>query len=80
MAAKIELIRKFWKGFKRFGENIALIVNSFLLFFVYFIGIGISFIIAKLMGKKFLETEKKESYWHTLNLSKKDQEYYYRQF
>jgi hypothetical protein len=80
MAAKIKFIKKFWNGFKRFGENIALIVNSFLLFFVYFIGIGASVLIAKLLKKKFLDIEKKESYWQTLNLSKKEEEYYYRQF
>ena len=80
MAAKIDFIKNFWKGFKRFGENIGLIVNSFLLFFIYFIGIGLSFIIAKIMKKKFLDTEKKDSYWQKLNLAKKKEDYYYRQF
>lgn len=80
MAARIKSIDNFWKGFKRFGKNLALFVNSALLFFVYFIGIGITFLLAKALKKKFLDIKKKESYWHTLDLSKKDEEYYYRQF
>jgi hypothetical protein len=80
METKIASLKEFWNGFKRFGENIALIVNSILLFFVYLLGIGLTFLLAKIMKKKFLETEQKNSYWTSLNLSKKDEEYYYRQF
>ncbi len=77
----------FFKGFKKgmhnFGGTIATIVNSGLLLIVYFIGVGITSIIAKLSGKHFLETKiskKRDSYWSDLNLKKKPIEEYYRQF
>jgi len=40
-----------------------LIVNSILLSFVYFIGVGISFIIYKVTGKKLFDLKKKKTYW-----------------
>jgi len=70
------------KGMRNFGQSIALIINTLLLFFVYVIGVGITSIIAKIFGKHFLETKlsKKDSYWCYLNLKKKPIEEYYRQF
>jgi len=79
-------VRQFFKGFKQgmksFGSNIALIVNTILLSLVYVMGVGITSIIAKLIGKRFLETKlsKKSTYWSDLNLKKKHIEEYYRQF
>lgn len=78
-------VKKFCSGFKDgmgiFGQNIALIINTFLLSIVYILGVGITSIIAKIVGKSFLETKKKkESYWVELNLRKKEMEEYYRQF
>ena len=78
--------RQFYKGFKigmkNFGENIALIINTILLFFVYLIGVGLTSIVAKIFGKHFLEMKlsKKDTYWNNLKLKKKPIKEYYRQF
>lgn len=78
-------IRHFFSGFRKgmhtFGENIGLIINSILLLLVYFTGVGITSIAAKLSGKHFLDMQPKEdTYWSELNLKKKPVESYYRQF
>lgn len=73
----------FRKGFLDFGQFITGIINFILLSFAYFIGIGLTSIIAKLLKKHFLETrfsEKSNSYWTDLNLKKRDIKEYYRQF
>jgi len=72
----------FKKGMGNFGHNIALIINTILLTFVYLIGVGLTSIFAKIVGKHFLEIKlsKKDSYWSDLNLKKKPIEKYYRQF
>jgi len=70
-------------GTKNFGENISVLINSILLVIVYIIGVGITFIFAKLSRKHFLDTKiskKRETYWSDLNLKKKPIEEYYRQF
>ena len=77
----ISFLKGVKKGMASFGQNIALLVNSILLTVAYMIGIGITAIIAKLVGKKFLATEKSsKSYWKKLDLKKKDMDSYYRQF
>ena len=71
------------KGIKDFGSCIGIIFNSLLLCIVYFIGVGITSLLAKISKKKFLEIEilkDKESYWSDLNLKKKELKEYYRQF
>ncbi len=78
-------IKTFLKGAKEgmslFGQNIALIVNTFLLFMVYLVGVGMTSLIAKLVGKHFLDMKKKkDTYWKDFNLKKKPIEEYYRQF
>ena len=75
-----DFIAGFKSGFKQFGHNISLIVNSVLLSFVYFVGVGLTSIISKIMKKHFLDLKRKKSYWLDWNLSKKDMEEYYRQF
>ena len=79
------MFKEFWLGFKEgqklFGENIAVIINSILLTFVYILGVGLTSIFAKIFNKHFLDlTINKETYWTSLNLSKKPMEEYYRQF
>ena len=75
------LLIGFKKGVKGFGQNISMLVNTILLSVVYFIGVGLTFIFAKIFRKHFLELKlKKDSYWSDLNLSKKKIEEYYRQF
>jgi len=71
------------KGAKLFGEHISAIVNLILLTFAYFIGIGLTFIFAKIFNKHFLDMKidkKVRTYWTDLNLNKKPMEEYYRQF
>ncbi len=71
----------FQKGMKSFSDNITSIINFLLLSIVYFIGVGLTSITAKIFGKHFLDTKKKkDSYWINLNLKKKSIEEYYRQF
>ncbi len=74
-------IQEFKYGMQSFGKNIAGLVNTVLLFLVYLFGIGITSIIAKLIGKKFLdENLSEESYWKELNLKTEKKENYFRQF
>tara|TARA_Y100000034_G_C6683281_1_gene300451 strand:+ start:251 stop:487 length:237 start_codon:yes stop_codon:yes gene_type:complete len=76
-----QLLKGIKNGFHLFGQDITLIVNSILLFFTYFIGIGLSFILTKLTNKKLLEKKRlKHSYWTDLNLKTKEIKEYYRQF
>jgi len=81
------MIKEFFKGIRKgqksFGEDIQSIINFFMLTFVYFVGIGLTSIFAKIFGKHFLELnfdKKTETYWSELNLTKKSMEEYYRQF
>ena len=83
----MKTIKAFFKGFmdgtKKFGHVITGIVNFVLLSLVYFIGVGVTSIFAKIFRKRFLNirlNKKLGSYWEPLNLSKKPQEEYYRQF
>ena len=77
-----EIIIGFLEGFKEFGQNITTLINSILLTPVYIIGVGLTSILAKLSGKKFLENDvkKRATYWSELNLEKKNLEDHYRQF
>jgi hypothetical protein len=73
----------FGEGFKEFGENVALIVNSLLLSVVYIIGVGLTSLVSKLFKKSFLDmkqSKKSKTYWSNLNLKKRPDEEYYRQF
>ena len=77
-----EFIKGFKNGFKRFGEHISTGINFILLGVVYFFGVGIVSIVARLFGKKFLKTttEKKDSYWEEKNITTETKENYYRMF
>ena len=71
----------FKKGMRAFGELINHIINFVLLTTVYLIGVGITWVIAKIFRKKFLQTKLTgKSYWTKLDLGKRPQEEYYRQF
>lgn len=75
--------KAFRKGFSKFSIGISLIINSILLIIVYFIGVGITSLVAKLAGKHFLEkkiSKNAKTYWTNLNLKKKHIGEYYRQF
>ena len=80
---KSNFFQGFKKGMSAFGTDITNLVNSVLLLVVYIIGVGISSIPAKIIGKKFINTEipkNKSSYWRNLNLKRKPTDEYYRQF
>lgn len=62
--------REFFKGFKEgfglFGKIISGLINAILLSIVYFIGVGVTSIICRLGGKRFLDLrldKSKDSYW-----------------
>jgi hypothetical protein len=83
----MKTIKQFISGFKsgmqKFGQTISIVVNSILLSIVYLIGVGITSIASKILGKHFLETrlsKKRESYWSKLDLKKKPIDEYYNQF
>ncbi len=76
----MNFIHGFKDGFKGFMENIWGIMNFLLLSVVYFIGVGISRVVAgkkSFFGKK---PEKVDTYWTRLDLKKEPMERYYRQF
>lgn len=80
-------IKYFFQGFKEgqklFGEAVFGIFNFLMLTLVYFFGVGLTSIMAKLSKKKFLEeniTPQNQTYWEDLNLNKHPLQEYYRQF
>lgn len=82
-------IRSFFKGFKKgmhqAGLCSAMVVNSIVLLVVYFVAVGGTALIARISGKRFLETTldsstRKKSYWSDLNVKTKQLNEYYRQF
>jgi len=78
-----EIFSKFKEGQKMFGEDIATIINTVLLSFVYVVGVGVTSIFAMIFNKKFLDEKiekEKLSYWIDYNLTIKNKEEYYRQF
>jgi hypothetical protein len=78
-----QFIRGFKKGFTGFSLNINSVISSILLSVVYILGVGLTSMLARLVGKHFLDVElskKGETYWSDLNLEKKHIERYYRQF
>jgi len=78
-----EFVKGLKKGQKKFGEDISNIVSSFLLTLVYVIGVGLTSLIARIGGKKFLNlklNKNAETYWESLNLDRKPIEQYYHQF
>ncbi len=71
------------KGMHLFGKSISICVNTALLFAVYIVGAGITSIIAKMSGKRFLDkrlSKDEDTYWSDIDLKKKPIDEYYRQF
>ncbi|MEM2963342.1 MAG: hypothetical protein QXW70_01335 [Candidatus Anstonellales archaeon] len=80
-------LRAFISGFKigvrDFGETISILFNTGLLFFVYILGIGITAILSKTLGKHFLDKQisnNAETYWIDTTLGKGTKETYKRRF
>ena len=74
----------FLEGMKSFGGLIVEIVNFILLIPAYILGIGLTSIVAKIVGKHFLNLKKPdkktETYWVAKDTKKKKLEEFYRQF
>ena len=83
MSAFGETVSGFIEGFKSFGHAITNIVNFVMLALVYFIGVGLTWLFAKIFGKQFLSVKKetrKKSYWVDEKVVKKKMQEYYRSF
>jgi hypothetical protein len=83
MKKAAQFLKGFKKGFLDFGYNIILLVNSVFLLFIYFVGVGLTSIIAKLSRKKFLNAvvdKKRKTYWTEPDLKNKLIDDFYRQF
>ena len=83
----MNLLAGFLKGFRRgmgdFSLNISALVNAALLSVVYAVGVGLTSVFARLVGKRFLElkpSSEAASYWSDLDLGGKPLEGHYRQF
>ena len=83
----MRMLRQFFFGFreglKSFGENVSVIVNSFLLSMVYIFGAGITAVFARLVGKRFLDmdvSKGRDTYWADVRGGEKKLKNYYRQF
>jgi cytochrome c biogenesis protein CcdA len=79
---KNKVILGIWGVFRKVGETVASIVNFIVLLIVYCIGIGITSLVMKTFGKKFLDlgTAQKDSYWIKARVVKEPLSRYYRQF
>jgi len=81
MAKIKKIFDEFMEGSKMFGELISSIINLVLLSFVYFVGVGLTSIVARISGKRFIDNKSSnKSYWKELNLTTRPFEEYYRQF
>ena len=74
----------FRDGFKTLGEDVSTLVNTVLLALVYILGVGITAIIAKIAGKRFLERDiaasNPKTYWNDVEDEHPDLESHFRQF
>ena len=84
---ELSKMKHFFEGFRKgsveFGYTLTVTINSILLSLVYLIGVGLTSLFAKLIGKHFLENKVSKTlntYWSDLNLKDKKFEEYYRQF
>lgn len=79
----INFLKGIKEGQKMFTETISIIINTILLTFVYFFGVGITSIIGKIFNKKFLDKKintKLETYWESPEKLQTKMEDYYKQF
>ena len=82
----MKAVRRFFggvgAGMKLFGTCMSTVVNTVLMSIVYFFGVGLSALFARIGRKELLATEvgKQKTYWQSLRLRKKKTDDYYRQF
>lgn len=77
------LFHVLWQSFKKFGEFIASIINFILLLPVYFIGVGLTKLFAKLLDAKILsmhQEQNTQSYWAEYSCKTEQKEKYKRMF
>lgn len=78
-----EFFNEIKNGQKNFGEDIQSIINFIMLTFVYFLGVGLTSVFAKIFGKHFLNlniSKAKETYWQNYDKGNQKMEEYYKQF
>ncbi|MDO8642682.1 MAG: hypothetical protein Q7R76_03795 [Candidatus Woesearchaeota archaeon] len=83
LSFKTSVWRGVKKGFSNYGHLLSLPVTILLLVLVYFIGFGITALVARIVGKHFLVQRfppDTKSFWSDLNLKTQKREQYYRQF
>lgn len=54
---------QFFDGMKEFGQDISYLINTLLVLIIYITGIGVSFLITKIIKKQLIDMTEKESYW-----------------
>jgi hypothetical protein len=80
----LSLWRGLRAGFRAFGDDIATLINTLLLLVVYIVGVGVTSIIAKLTGKRFLKRKiasvGAKTYWNDIKDEKPELDTHFRQF
>ncbi len=79
----MKLAKSAWALFKAFGEKVASVVNFILLIPVYFIGVGLTKMCAKIAGAKILPLQQKinaQTYWQEYSCKTELKEKYKRMF
>jgi len=75
------ILNQLIEGFKDFGKEVSYLINFLLLTIVYFISVGLTFLLVKIFNYELLKTKpKKNTYWEELNLSEQTFEDCCRQF
>lgn len=77
------MIKAFKQGLTEFGLNFNALINLIILTFVYFLGIGLSSIISKVMEKHHLDlkiSKNRKSYWVKVDTDSKNISDFLRQY
>jgi len=61
-------ITKFWQAWKKFAERL---ISNLALFGIYFIGIGLTSLVAKIFQRQFLLRSANQSTWQPITGSSK---------
>lgn len=77
----IACLRKIKEALTVVGKKVSTVVNTILLGVIYIFVVGPLAIAARLMKKRFIQTEKKsETYWVKTDVGNKPVNRYYRQY
>jgi hypothetical protein len=73
--------RAWRRGFQDFGHDIAGLVNTVFLFIAYVLGVGLTSLVAKMVGKHFLNCKPRaKTYWQPVREQTPTEDELYRQF